>query len=51
MGQKIETLVNEEQETGYYEVIFTKNDLASGVYLYRIVANEFSMTRKFILLK
>ena len=51
LGNEITTLVSEERSSGNYEVKFDKNNLASGVYLYRIQAGEFTATKKFILMK
>jgi len=50
------TLVNAEQEAGYYEVDWMGvdqhgGDLASGVYFYRLDAGERVFTRKMVLLK
>ncbi|MCW8813913.1 MAG: T9SS type A sorting domain-containing protein [Chlorobium sp.] len=51
LGNDITTLVNEEKPAGNYEVDFKATDLASGIYLYKLIANEFSETKKMILLK
>ena len=51
LGKEITTLVNEEKPIGSYEVVFTGNGLASGIYYYRINACGFSRTKKMILLK
>jgi hypothetical protein len=51
LGKEIATLVSEEKPNGNYEVEFTGNGLASGVYYYRITAGSFSQTRKMILLR
>ncbi len=50
-GQKVDVLVNGRQEAGYYSVDFNAESLASGVYFYRIEANDFSETKKMILVK
>jgi hypothetical protein len=57
-GQKLFELVNKEQSAGYYTVDFGSSvKLASGVYIYRIVAsdkatgNNFSSIKKMMLLK
>ncbi len=51
LGQSVSTLVNGEQEAGYYEVKFDGSKLASGVYLYRILAGSFAETRKLLLVR
>lgn len=51
LGQKITTLVNKEQEAGYYSVTFDASDFASGVYVYKIKAGRFTAVRKMILMK
>jgi len=50
-GQKIGVLVDERKEAGYYSVDFNAINLAGGIYLYTIKANDFSQTRKMILVK
>ncbi len=51
LGNKVETLVNEEKEPGLYKIKYNAIHLASGVYYYRLTANGFTDTKKFILLK
>ena len=57
LGEKIKELVNEQKNTGYYEVNLNTNSIASGVYFYMIEAksidgkNEFRDTKKMVLLK
>jgi hypothetical protein len=36
---------------GYHTINFTGNELATGIYIYRITANDFSSTKKFVLMK
>jgi hypothetical protein len=56
-GQKVIELVNQEQSAGYYSVNFGSSKLASGIYIYRMVANDkatgnnFSSIKKMIMLK
>ena len=50
-GQEVALLVNEVKEVGTYEIKFDASNLASGVYLYRMVAGDFTSARKFNLLK
>lgn len=51
LGRKIKVLVNKFQNAGFYELDVNAMDFPSGVYYYRIQADEFSATKKFILLK
>lgn len=51
LGKEIITLVEKEQPRGNYEISFNGGDLSSGIYFYKIKANTFSQTRKFVLLK
>jgi len=44
-------LVNEEKLIGTYEVTWYAEKLSSGVYFYKLQANEFVETKKMILLK
>lgn len=51
LGQKVVTLVNENQSSGRHEVIFDASRLSSGFYFYRIQAGEFISTKKLTLVK
>lgn len=51
IGQKVASLVNENQEAGYHEVHFSGSSLPSGVYFYRLTAGEFVRTLKMVLAK
>jgi hypothetical protein len=51
LGNEVETLVDEIKNPGNYAVQFRANNIASGVYFYRIQADNFSATKKLILIK
>jgi len=51
LGNEIETLVNEKRQPGIYEVNFNADGLASGVYIYKLIAGNFTSSKKLILLK
>jgi hypothetical protein len=51
LGQRVRTLVNEEQPAGYYLVDFDASNLASGFYIYRMQAEGFVDIRKMIVTK
>jgi photosystem II stability/assembly factor-like uncharacterized protein len=50
-GKELETLVNEKQSPGTYEVTFDGSKYTSGVYFYKISAEDYSETRRMILIK
>ena len=50
-GQEVAQLVNQKMETGIYEVNFNAGSLASGVYFYRLITSDHTMTNKLIYLK
>jgi len=55
-GELIRTLLNEEKSSGIYQVHWdglneAGNRMATGIYLYRIRADEFDATKKMILMK
>ena len=51
LGREVKTLVNELQQSGKYQINFNASDLASGIYFYRIIAENYSVTKKMLLLK
>ncbi|MFQ6092857.1 MAG: T9SS type A sorting domain-containing protein [bacterium] len=56
LGQEVKVLVNSEMEGGYHTVSWDGKDafgqdVASGVYFYRLDAGQFTQTRKMMLLK
>jgi hypothetical protein len=51
LGREVATLVNEPLSPGTYEVEFEGSNYASGVYFYSLITNDFSKTKKLILLK
>ncbi|HRE42104.1 MAG TPA: choice-of-anchor J domain-containing protein [Ignavibacteria bacterium] len=50
-GKEVMTLVNGEYSPGKYLVTFNGTNLASGVYLYEIIAGNFKQTNKMLLVK
>ncbi len=50
-GRHVTTLVNEPRDAGYHTLNFDATRLASGVYIYRIRAGEFSQSRVMVLTK
>jgi len=51
LGKEIQTLVNEKQAPGMYEVLFDGSNLPSGVYFYRLKTDNFIEAKKLIILK
>jgi len=51
LGQLVTTLVNEEKQAGTYSVQFDATQLASGIYYYRLTAENYAETRKLTLIK
>ncbi len=51
LGQQVATLVNEVMDAGYHEVNFNGSNLASGFYVYRLDAPNYSKTMKMMLIK
>ena len=51
LGQKVETLVDENQPAGYHRVAWNAKDKSSGMYFYKIRAGDYVETKKMLLLK
>lgn len=51
LGQEIVILVEGKQDAGNYTIEFNAANLPGGVYLYRLKTNEFTETKKLILIK
>ncbi len=51
LGKEMAILVNEELQPGTYEAEWNATNYPSGIYFYKILAGEFSETKKMILVK
>ncbi len=51
IGIEVATLVNEKQSPGTYQVEFDAGSLTSGVYFYRLTSEDFSDTKRMLLVK
>jgi hypothetical protein len=61
LGSEVATLVNEEQEAGFYEVKFSAKggsasggnatNIASGMYVYRLQAGDYVSVKKMLMVK
>lgn len=50
-GKEIKTLVNENLRAGAYEYEWDGINIPSGVYFYKLIAGDYSETRKMVLVK
>ena len=51
LGQKVGTIVNTQQNAGYYNVKFDASHLGSGFYFYHMQAGNYSKIQKMLLIK
>ena len=51
LGNEVATLVKQAQSVGKYDIIFNASNLSNGVYFYTIKADNFTSTKKMILMK
>ena len=51
LGSEIMTLVDDYKTAGSYQAVFDAFNIPSGVYFYRLKANDFVETKKMILLR
>jgi hypothetical protein len=52
LGREVATLVDKDMSAGKHTVTFDASNLATGVYIYRIVAgNEFTAVKKMVLIR
>lgn len=52
LGREVITLLNANRQTaGQHQVTFDASQLASGMYIYRLSSNNFTATRKMMLIK
>jgi len=51
LGRRVKTLISEQQQAGYHQVIWNSQDNSSGIYFYRIQAGDYTETRKMLLLR
>ncbi len=50
-GKEVQTLLNEKKGSGVYEVTWDAAGFTSGVYFYRIQTQDFTQTKKMIMIK
>jgi len=51
LGKEISTLVNQSLQPGTYETTFDASKLSSGTYFYKLQTNDYSETKKMLLIK
>ncbi|MFC1572616.1 T9SS type A sorting domain-containing protein [Candidatus Eisenbacteria bacterium] len=51
LGRKVATMIQGEQQAEEHRIIWNGEDYPSGVYFYRIQANDHTETRKMVLSK
>lgn len=51
LGKEVAVLVNEEKPAGSYQVNFNAEQLASGIYFYKLQAGDFIQTKKMSFIK
>jgi phosphatidylserine/phosphatidylglycerophosphate/cardiolipin synthase-like enzyme len=51
LGREIKTIVNQVQPAGKYEVSLDMSGFSSGLYFYKILAGNFSDTKKMVMVK
>lgn len=51
VGEKVATLLDESKDAGFYDVQFNSDNLSSGVYIYRLTAENFVQTKKMTLIR
>jgi len=51
LGREVKTLINNFQTTGSHEIVFDASNLPSGTYFYTLVTDNYSSTKKMLLLK
>jgi hypothetical protein len=51
LGEKVQTVVSENLQSGSHTYLFDRRQLATGVYFYKLTAGEYQQTKKMILIK
>jgi hypothetical protein len=51
LGQEVAALLHQQLSAGYHEAMWEASNTPSGMYFYRLQTNEFTQTRKLLLLK
>lgn len=50
-GRRVATLIQGQRSAGSHRAVFNAQNVSSGIYMYRLQADEFTITRKMVLIK
>ena len=51
LGEEVASIIEKEMAAGFHRVNFDASTLTSGIYFYKLMANEFVATKKMIIMK
>ncbi|OGU79601.1 MAG: hypothetical protein A2W11_05380 [Ignavibacteria bacterium RBG_16_35_7] len=51
LGSEVKTLLNQEMDKGWYELLFNAAGYSSGIYIYRMQAGSYANTKKMLMIK
>jgi len=51
LGREVAELVNDRRSAGEYTIVWNAQNFASGIYYYRMTADDFVSVKKLILMK
>ena len=51
LGRKVASLIDKSLEAGFYMIDWNAESLASGIYFYRLITDQFTQTKKMSLIK
>ncbi|MBA4313467.1 MAG: hypothetical protein C0417_12660 [Chlorobiaceae bacterium] len=51
LGQEVATLIEGEKAPGYYEIEWNADNMPTGVYVYKIMAGNFTDVKRMILIR
>ena len=51
LGQKVAMLADSKQQAGYRSVIWDASEVSSGLYFYKLIAGDYTNTRRMMLVE
>jgi len=51
LGQRVATLVDSRQQTGYRSIVWDASEVSSGLFIYKLTAGDYTETRRMMLVK